>query len=123
MRRHILRGTVAVLLAGASAGAQTPQKPYEPEIGQGGKDVVWVPTPQPLVEKMLDMAKIGPQDLHYDLGSGDGRTVITVFELAAQPGVVYVSYRRLPSTGSKPTRKAIAAVQQTLDEIIAKALK
>ncbi len=50
---------------------------YQPVIGQSGKDVVWVPTPDILVEKMLDMAKITPDDLLYDLGSGDGRTVIT----------------------------------------------
>ena len=36
----------------------TPQKPYEPQVGQGGKDVVWVPTPQALVDKMLDMATV-----------------------------------------------------------------
>jgi hypothetical protein len=50
---------------------------YQPEVGQEGKDVVWVPTPQALVEKMLDLAKITPEDFLIDLGSGDGRTVIT----------------------------------------------
>jgi len=50
---------------------------YQPVVGQSGKDVVWVPTPDILVDKMLDMAKITPDDLLYDLGSGDGRTVIT----------------------------------------------
>jgi hypothetical protein len=50
---------------------------YEPESGQAGKDVVWVPTPQALVDRMLDMAKVTPQDYLIDLGSGDGRTVIT----------------------------------------------
>ena len=58
-----------------AAGAE--QKPFEPQVGQGGKDVVWVPTPQALVDKMLDMAKVTPQDFVIDLGSGDGRTVIT----------------------------------------------
>ena len=57
----------------AQAGAQT----FEPTVGQAGKDVVWVPTPQELVERMLDMAKVTPQDFLMDLGSGDGRTVIT----------------------------------------------
>src|SRR4029077_5414455 len=52
-------------------------KPFEPTVGQAGKDVVWVPTPQALVEKMLDLAKVTPQDYLIDLGSGDGRTVIT----------------------------------------------
>nr|WP_245801252.1 class I SAM-dependent methyltransferase [Pollutimonas bauzanensis] len=54
-----------------------PAAEYEPAVGQEGKDVIWVPTPQPLVEKMLDIAKVTPQDYLIDLGSGDGRTVIT----------------------------------------------
>jgi SAM-dependent methyltransferase len=57
--------------------APTTQAPFEPKVGQAGKDVVWVPTPQALVDKMLDMAKVTPQDYLIDLGSGDGRTVIT----------------------------------------------
>jgi len=58
-------------------------EPFEPRVGQPGKDVVWVPTPQALVDKMLDMAKVTPNDFVIDLGSGDGRTVIT----AAKRGV------------------------------------
>lgn len=58
------------------AQAQTKES-FEPEVGQAGKDVVWVPTSQALVEKMLDIAKVTPKDYLIDLGSGDGRTVIT----------------------------------------------
>lgn len=50
---------------------------FQPSLGQEGKDVRWFPTPQELVDKMLDMAKITPSDFLIDLGSGDGRTVIT----------------------------------------------
>src|SRR3970282_1094464 len=66
------------LAVSASAGlAQTKGEPnYEPKVGQEGKDVVWVPTSDALVEKMLDMAKVTPKDYLIDLGSGDGRTVI-----------------------------------------------
>jgi hypothetical protein len=63
--------------------AQDKQKPFEPEYGQQGKDVVWVPTAQALVDRMLDMGKVTPKDFLMDLGSGDGRTVIT----AAKRGV------------------------------------
>ncbi len=56
---------------------------YVPSVGQEGKDVVWVPTSQDLVDKMLDMAKVTPKDYLIDLGAGDGRTVIT----AAQRGL------------------------------------
>jgi len=49
---------------------------YQPMVGQEGKDVVWVPTPQTLVEEMLDIARVQPGEFLIDLGSGDGRTVI-----------------------------------------------
>jgi SAM-dependent methyltransferase len=68
----------------AFAQAQkAPAPTYEPSVGQEGKDVVWVPTPQVLVDRMLDMARVTPKDFVMDLGSGDGRTVIT----AAKRGV------------------------------------
>jgi len=62
-----------------------PAKPPEftPEVGQAGKDVIWVPTPQTTVDRMLDMAAAKPGDTVIDLGSGDGRTVIT----AAKRGI------------------------------------
>jgi SAM-dependent methyltransferase len=66
------------------AQQQQQQKQFEPQVGQAGKDVVWVPTPQVLVEKMLDMAKVTPQDQVIDLGSGDGRTVITAAKRGAR---------------------------------------
>ena len=76
-------------LAGGAAQAQ-PAKDYQPEVGQAGKDVVWVPTPQALVDKMLDMAKLTPQDYLIDLGSGDGRTVITAAKRGARAhGIEY----------------------------------
>jgi SAM-dependent methyltransferase len=66
------------------AKTEAPKKPeYEPEVGQAGKDVIWVPTPQNIVDGMLDMAEAKPGDYVIDLGSGDGRTVIT----AAKRGI------------------------------------
>jgi precorrin-6B methylase 2 len=63
---------------------------YEPTVGQEGKDVVWVPTPQAVVDKMLDMAKVTPRDFVMDLGSGDGRTVITAAKRGARAlGIEY----------------------------------
>ncbi|HTD91777.1 MAG TPA: class I SAM-dependent methyltransferase, partial [Burkholderiales bacterium] len=59
-----------------SMTAQAQNKEYTPSVGQEGKDVIWVPTPNELIQKMLDMAKLTPSDVHFDLGSGDGRTVI-----------------------------------------------
>src|SRR5262247_3076047 len=76
LRQSLLALCLALLLGYGFAQAQ-PAKEYEPSVGQEGKDVVWVPTPQALVDKMLDMAKVTPKDYVIDLGSGDGRTVIT----------------------------------------------
>jgi len=72
--------TVLITSAAFAQATATTEKPagqFEPRVGQPGKDVVWVPTPQVLVDKMLDMAKVTPSDFLMDLGSGDGRTVIT----------------------------------------------
>ena len=49
---------------------------YAPRVGQEGKDVVWVPTTNELLTIMLQTAKVTPDDLVYDLGSGDGRIAI-----------------------------------------------
>ena len=94
---HPLRRSVLVfclLIAAVPVFAQTTQDtkqiPFQPQVGQGGKDVVWVPTPQALVDKMLDMAKVTPQDFLMDLGSGDGRTVITAARRGARAlGIEY----------------------------------
>src|SRR5688500_18707694 len=78
-------------LTGAlSASAQTPAKPYEPTVGQPGKDVVWVPSPEEMVERALDLAKVTPNDVVIDLGSGDGRNVIAAAKRGARAiGVEY----------------------------------
>jgi precorrin-6B methylase 2 len=81
---------VAVLAAGRPAQAQTVQTPFEPRVGQPGKDVVWVPTPEVIVEKMLDAAAVTPRDYVVDLGSGDGRNVIAAAKRGARAlGVEY----------------------------------
>ncbi len=94
----IRRTCLAVVLAALSgafsvpAFAQPQKAPstYEPRSGQEGKDVVWVPTPQVVVDRMLDMAKVTPSDFVMDLGSGDGRTVITAARRGARAlGIEY----------------------------------
>src|SRR5687767_5476615 len=91
-RRVVATLAMAFMLAGAAyaQGTATGQKPFEPQVGQAGKDVVWVPTPQAVVDKMLDMANVTKSDVVYDLGSGDGRTVITAAKRGARAyGIEY----------------------------------
>jgi SAM-dependent methyltransferase len=82
---RLMRLVLLVCLAcvAAPAVAQEPL-PFVPQPGQAGKDVVWVPTPGVLVEKMLDVAKVTANDYVIDLGSGDGRNVIAAAKRGAQ---------------------------------------
>jgi len=107
----ILLTAAALALPGAATAQSTE---FTPQVGQEGKDVIWVPTPQALVEKMLDMAKLTAQDIHYDLGSGDGRTVITAAKRGAQavgvefnPDMVALSERTAAKEGVSAKAKFI----------------
>lgn len=102
---RILPALCFAALAGITH-AQEPAKPFEPVEGQAGKDVVWVPTPPELVEKMLDMARVTPRDYVIDLGSGDGRNVIAAARRGARalgveynPDMVEVSQRAAARAG------------------------
>jgi precorrin-6B methylase 2 len=111
IRSHLTRRLLLTLGSCAfalTAFAQTPQTtaPFEPSVGQPGKDVVWVPTSDELVAKMLDMAKVTKQDLVIDLGSGDGRTVIAAAKRGARargiefnPDMVELSKQSAASQG------------------------
>jgi precorrin-6B methylase 2 len=97
---------LSLLLTLSAADAAAQNATYEPTPGQAGKDVVWVPTPQELVDKMLDMAKVTPQDIVVDLGSGDGRNVIAAAKRGARaygfefnPDMVALSRRRAQEAG------------------------
>jgi precorrin-6B methylase 2 len=107
--RRVAAVAAIVAMTGVAGLAQAPaasQQPYEPSVGQAGKDVVWVPTPQSLVDKMLDLADLKPGELHMDLGSGDGRTVITAAKRGAtaigieyNPDMVELSKRNAAQAG------------------------
>lgn len=106
-RRRLLAGSGALALSGlmgarpawAQDGAAA--APYEPQRGQAGKDVIWIPTPDALVARMLRMAQLKPDDYLIDLGSGDGKIVIAAAREGAQglgieynPDMVELSRRR-----------------------------
>jgi SAM-dependent methyltransferase len=101
----ILVGSCVSATIAFNAYAQ-PAPAFEPKVGQRGKDVVWVPTNQKLVDKMLDMAKVTAGDYVMDLGSGDGRTVITAAKRGAtakgieyNPDMVELSKRNAEKEG------------------------
>jgi hypothetical protein len=108
---HVVRGLGAVVisLAAVSACAQpapaAAQKPFEPVSGQAGKDVVWVPTPQATVDKMLELTHVTAKDYLIDLGSGDGITVIT----AAKKGATTVGVEFNPDMVTLARGRAKAA--------------
>ena len=77
-RRNLLRLAACAALAALPAFAQK---------GETLPTVPYVPTPQSVVDKMLEMAKVGAKDVVYDLGCGDGRIVVTAAKRHGARGV------------------------------------
>ncbi len=75
---------LAIMLPPLAAQTTSGTQQYQPVVGQHGKDVIWVPTPEELITAMLDMAKVTPKDFVIDLGSGDGRIVIAAAKRGAR---------------------------------------
>ena len=118
--RWLSSWTFALCLALSSAVAFAQNPPdagdYQPQIGQPGKDVIWVPTSQALIDKMLDVARVRPDDFVIDLGSGDGRTVITAAKRGAKalgieynPDMVELSKRNAKDEGVSERAQFIKA--------------
>ena len=108
-RSFISALAVAVALVSTAVYAQKDSEAkdtYTPMVGQEGKDVVWVPTSQALVDRMLKMAQLTPKDRLVDLGSGDGVTVITAAKrgikargIEYNPDMVALSKKRAQAAG------------------------
>ena len=77
-RSLVLAAIAALVVVGTGlfAWSKVDSSGFTPEVGQPGKDVIWVPTPDELVIEMLEAARVGPQDVVVDLGSGDGKIPI-----------------------------------------------
>jgi len=99
--RFIAKFAVALCLLLAAAGGHAQN--YAPEVGQAGKDVVWVPTSQALVDAMLNMANVTSSDYLIDLGAGDGRIVIS----AAKRGATALGIEYNPDMVELAKRSAV----------------
>ena len=87
---RLVLATFCLSLVGAGVFAQTGETDYPPGTALPGKDVGWLPTEQAVVDVMLDLAGVTPQDYVIDLGSGDGRIVITAAKRGARAlGIEY----------------------------------
>ena len=89
--RQFAMACILVVVAVCGFAQTPPEKDeYQPQPGQIGKDVIWLPTELALAEKMLNLAQVTPQDYVIDLGSGDGRIVITAAKRGARAlGIEY----------------------------------
>ena len=106
MRTFALMAFISLSTAGYAQAQEKPQEPFVPRSGQPGKDVVWVPSPPEMVNKMLEIAKVTPADYVIDLGSGDGRNIIAAAKLGARghgveynPDMVALSQRLAKEAG------------------------
>lgn len=116
---HASAGVIASIMFAGAAFAQAPAQKEEfvPHVGQAGKDVIWVPTPDELVERMLRMAQATPKDFVIDLGSGDGRIAISAARkigaralgIEYNPEMVELSNRSARSAGVADKVKFIKA--------------
>ncbi|MDH3437111.1 MAG: class I SAM-dependent methyltransferase [Betaproteobacteria bacterium] len=104
--RRVFWALILSFVAVGSVAQNTRAQQFEPEVGQRGKDVIWIPTPQALVDRMLNLAEVTPKDYVVDLGSGDGRTVISAVKRGARalgveynPDMVALSRRRAAEEG------------------------
>jgi precorrin-6B methylase 2 len=94
-RAAALAGLLALSLGNAAAQGVTAdraacEQSYKPQSGQAGKDVVWVPTPDEVVQRMLQIVRVTPKDVVYDLGAGDGKIAIAAAKLGARSvGIEY----------------------------------
>jgi SAM-dependent methyltransferase len=116
LRRFLPTLFLSLALGTAHAQDKPAAATYEPEVGQHGKDVVWVPTSQGLVDKMLDLGRVTSRDYVIDLGSGDGRTVITAAKRGARalgieynPDMVELSQRNAAKEGVSEKAKFMKA--------------
>jgi SAM-dependent methyltransferase len=105
--------SVTIALCGQE---KTQNTEFVPRVGQAGKDVIWVPTPNELVNKMLEVAEVTDKDFVIDLGSGDGRTVIAAARLGAKavgiefnPEMVALSKKNAEEAGVREKTKFIQA--------------
>jgi hypothetical protein len=106
LRKSLLTLCFSVIAACAFAQAQPESREQQPTVGQEGKDVIWLPTAQALADKMLNLAAVTPQDYVIDLGSGDGRIVISAAKRGARalgieydPSLVALSKRNAAKEG------------------------
>jgi len=104
---HLRLAAAALALLASFTVAAQQQKPekYEPYVGQPGKDVIWVPTPDAVVERMLTMAQVGPGDIHFDLGAGNGKIAIA----AAKRGATATGIEYNPDMAKFANEQALAA--------------
>jgi len=107
---------LTLIAAIAPAHAQYGDTQYTPSVGQAGNDVVWVPTPDEMVTRMLSIDQVTQNDLVYDLGAGDGKIAIAA---ARQFGARAVGIEYNPKLAALAQRNATRAGVQEKVRIIA----
>src|SRR4030095_2850278 len=103
--RHLI-ALLAILVATTVVGQDAPRygdELYRPRLRQPGKDVMWLPTPDAMVTRMLQIARTTSKDLVYDLGAGEGRIPIAA---AKQFGARAVGIEYDPALAALAQRNA-----------------
>jgi SAM-dependent methyltransferase len=100
-RLHLLAAALAAVLTAVLAAPRPGAAQASENADSPGSqptrtpDVIYVPTPQPVVDKMLELAKVGPNDVVYDLGCGDGRIVVSAAKRGARATGIDIDPERI----------------------------
>jgi hypothetical protein len=119
---QLLLTALFVIVASVAHAQTAPEKKFEPVSGQAGKDVVWVPSPPEMVNKLMELGRVTKDDFVMDLGSGDGRNVIAAAKLGARalgveynPDMVALSRRLAQEAGVADKAQFVEADMYTYD--------
>ena len=108
-----LRNSLLAVLAGAGVALGAPMQAASAqtatqEAPTRRPDVIFVPTPQAVVDEMLNIAKVGPNDVMFDLGSGDGRIAITAAKRGARATGIDIDPQRIKEANENARKAGVA---------------
>lgn len=103
MRTRVLLATTWLVALTLLAGCASTHTRPAPKL-----DVVWVPTPPEVITVMLDLANVGPKDLVYDLGCGEGEILIAAAKRGARGVGVDLDPERIQNARANAKRAGVA---------------
>ncbi len=111
-RRQVIAALAAFGASGLAHGSEVGRlllaQAAQTAPSRRGPDVVFVPTPNDVIDKMLELAKVTPKDVVYDLGCGDGRIVIAAAKKGARAVGIDIDPQRIKEANANAKAEKVA---------------